>query len=44
MSTSSPILTVRDLCIDLFTARSALRPVDQVSYSVAAGETLAHCR
>ncbi len=41
MSTSPPILTVRDLCIDLFTARSALRPVDQVSYSVAAGETLA---
>ncbi|MBK1865133.1 ABC transporter ATP-binding protein [Aestuariivirga sp. YIM B02566] len=41
MSTSSPILTVRDLSIDLFTARSALRPVDQVSYSVAAGETLA---
>jgi peptide/nickel transport system ATP-binding protein len=41
MSMSSPILTVRDLCIDLFTARSALRPVDQVSYSVAAGETLA---
>jgi peptide/nickel transport system ATP-binding protein len=41
MSTTTPILTVKDLTIDLFTHRSGLRPVDQVSYAVAAGETVA---
>lgn len=41
MTASPGILTVTDLCIDLFTARAAVRPVDTVSYSVAAGETLA---
>jgi peptide/nickel transport system ATP-binding protein len=35
------LLEVDGLSIDLFTARAALRPVDGVSYSVAAGETLA---
>jgi peptide/nickel transport system ATP-binding protein len=41
MSASTPILAVKDLTIDLFTLRSGVRPVDQVSYSVAAGETVA---
>ncbi|WP_292405953.1 ABC transporter ATP-binding protein [Mesorhizobium sp.] len=35
------LLQVTDLSIDLFTTRAALRPVDGVSYSVSAGETLA---
>lgn len=39
--TSSDLLQVRDLTVDLYTARTALRPVDGVSYSVSAGETLA---
>lgn len=41
MTSSSAILTVTNLCVDLFTARAAVRPVDTVSYAVAAGETLA---
>ncbi|WP_119268544.1 ABC transporter ATP-binding protein [Taklimakanibacter deserti] len=41
MSASSPILAVNDLSIDLFTLHAGVRPVDKVSYSVAAGETLA---
>ncbi|HTN98217.1 MAG TPA: ABC transporter ATP-binding protein [Nordella sp.] len=41
MTAAPAILTVTDLCIDLFTARTAVRPVDMVSYAVAAGETLA---
>ncbi|MBL8581807.1 MAG: ABC transporter ATP-binding protein [Rhizobiaceae bacterium] len=40
MSANS-LLQAKDLSIDLFTARAALRPVDRVSYSVDAGETLA---
>jgi peptide/nickel transport system ATP-binding protein len=35
------LLQAENLSIDLFTARAALRPVDQVSYSVDVGETLA---
>lgn len=35
------LLQVRNLTVDLFTARTALRPVDNVSYAVKAGETLA---
>ncbi|PTM89119.1 ABC transporter ATP-binding protein [Mycoplana dimorpha] len=35
------LLQVRNLTVDLFTARTALRPVDGVSYSVQSGETLA---
>jgi peptide/nickel transport system ATP-binding protein len=35
------ILDVRNLVIDLLTARTAVRPVDGVSYSVDSGETLA---
>ncbi|SHO67647.1 peptide/nickel transport system ATP-binding protein [Pseudoxanthobacter soli DSM 19599] len=35
------VLKVSNLSIDLYTTRAALRPVDGVSYSVAAGETLA---
>lgn len=38
---SKDILRVTDLSVDLFTQRSVIRPVDGVSYSVAAGETLA---
>jgi len=38
---SMDILKVSDLSVDLFTQRSVIRPVDGVSYSVAAGETLA---
>jgi peptide/nickel transport system ATP-binding protein len=38
---SNDILRVSDLSVDLFTQRSVIRPVDGVSYSVAAGETLA---
>ncbi len=41
MKSPTDVLKVTDLSIDLFTARSAVRPVDGVSYSVAAGETLA---
>jgi peptide/nickel transport system ATP-binding protein len=36
-----PLLEVTNLSIDLYTARTALRPVDGVRYSVACGETLA---
>ena len=36
-----PLLEAKGLDIDLFTRRSALRPVDGVSYSVSSGETLA---
>ena len=35
------LLRAENLSVDLFTARAALRPVDGVSYSVGAGETLA---
>jgi peptide/nickel transport system ATP-binding protein len=35
------LLQVRNLTVDLFTPRTALRPVDGVSYSVKSGETLA---
>jgi len=39
--TSDVLLRAQNLSIDLFTTRTAVRPVDDVSYSVAAGETLA---
>ncbi|KSV66847.1 hypothetical protein N183_32845 [Sinorhizobium sp. Sb3] len=35
------LLQVNNLSVDLFTPRTALRPVDGVSYSVNSGETLA---
>lgn len=38
---SNPLLEVKGLSVDLFTKRAALRPVDGVSYTVSAGETLA---
>ncbi len=38
---TAPLLQARNLSVDLFTVRSALRPVDDVSYSVGQGETLA---
>lgn len=38
---SEPILDVRNLTVDLLTARTAVRPVDGVSYSIERGETLA---
>ena len=38
---SEEILKVRDLTVDLLTERTAVRPVDGVSYSVGRGETLA---
>jgi len=39
--TASQLLTVGNLTIDLLTARTAVRPVDGVSYSLNRGETLA---
>jgi len=39
--TSSQLLTVNNLTVDLLTARTAVRPVDGVSYSLSRGETLA---
>lgn len=39
--TPKELLKVENLSIDLLTARTAIRPVDGVSYSVAPGETLA---
>ena len=39
--TRDVLLRAQNLSIDLFTTRTAVRPVDDVSYSLAAGETLA---
>ncbi|MDO9415522.1 ABC transporter ATP-binding protein [Pararhizobium sp.] len=39
--TSNELLTVSNLTVDLLTARTAVRPVDGVSYSLNRGETLA---
>ena len=39
--TNEPLLKVENLTVDLLTERSAVRPVDGVSYSVAQGECLA---
>ncbi|MGF7008839.1 ABC transporter ATP-binding protein [Aminobacter sp. BE322] len=38
---NEPLLTVSNLTVDLLTAKSAVRPVDGVSYSVRQGECLA---
>jgi peptide/nickel transport system ATP-binding protein len=37
----TPVYEVRNLTVDLFTRRAAVRPVDGVSYEIAAGESLA---
>ena len=37
---SSPVLTVKDLVVEIPTRAGVLRPVDKVSYSIAAGEIL----
>jgi peptide/nickel transport system ATP-binding protein len=37
----TPVYEVRDLVVDLFTQRAAVRPVDGVSYAIGAGESLA---
>jgi peptide/nickel transport system ATP-binding protein len=37
---STPVLSVRDLVVEIPTRRGVLRPVDQVSWDIAAGEIL----
>jgi len=37
---STPVLSIRDLVVDIPTRHAVLRPVDHVSYDIAAGEIL----
>jgi len=37
---TTPVLSIRDLIVDIPTRHAVLRPVDQVSYDIAAGEIL----